>query len=292
MSPTRASHVAPAIAPAIAIAMIMASAAGVSGQSCAVPCVGPMRGAVIAAGGGVLGDEIYEEFVRMSGGADARIVLIPTAGDQYGTHDGWTAIQKLQAAGVTHLEILHTRSTAIADMEAFSAPLHEATGVWLSGGRQRRLVDVYLHTRTHAELVRLLARGGVIGGNSAGASALASYLLRGGEANDVVATPARDEGFGFLHNVAIDQHLVERGRETDLIEVLRTQPHLLGIGLNEGAALIVTRDFGRVLGNTVAIYDVTDPSVLIPMRWLNPGDVYDLGARRPLLDEAGRSPPS
>ena len=285
MSPTRACHVV------VCIAMATAFAGGIGAQSCGVPCVGPTRGAVIAAGGGFLGPEIYREFVRMSGGADARIVVIPTAGDQYGMHDGWTAIQELQAAGVTHLEVLHTRSAAIADMDAFSAPLREATGVWLSGGRQWRLIDVYLHTRTHAELMRLLARGGVIGGNSAGASVLASYLLRGGKANDVIAAPERDEGFGFLHNVAIDQHLVERGRESDMLQVLRTRPHLLGIGLNEGAALVVTRDFARVLGNTVAIYDVTDPSVLIPLRWLNPGDVYDLGARRPVLDEVGRSPP-
>lgn len=253
--------------------------------------MGPLRGAIIAAGGGALGDEIYREFVRMAGGADARIVLIPTAGDQYGAHDGWTAIQRLQATGATRLEVLHTRSAAIADMEAFAAPLREATGVWLSGGRQWRLIDVYLDTRVHTEMVGLLARGGVIGGNSAGASALASYLLRGAEENDVIATSDRDVGFGFLRNVAIDQHLVERARESDLIQVLRTRPHLLGIGLNEGAALIVTRDFARVLGNAVAIYDVTDPSVLIPLRWLGPGDIYDLGARRLMLEESDRALP-
>ena len=279
------------VAPVIAIAITLGWAAIAGAQACGEPCVGPIRGAIIAAGGGALGDEIYREFVRMSGGADARIVLIPTAGDRYGTHDGWTAIQRLQAAGATRLEVLHTRSTSIADMEAFAAPLREATGVWLSGGRQWRLIDVYLNTRTHTELMRLLARGGVIGGNSAGASTLASYLLRGAEENDVIATSDRDEGFGFLRNVAIDQHLVQRARESDLIQVLRTRPHLLGIGLNEGSALIVTRDFARVLGNPVAIYDVTDPSVLIPLRWLAPGDVYDLGARRLVLEEGDRAPP-
>jgi cyanophycinase len=273
------------------IPILLGLATGLGAQTCASTCVGPARGAVIAAGGGTLGDDIYEEFVRLAGGPAARIVLIPTAGDQYGTHDGWTAIERLKEVGVTRLEILHTRSRAIADLEAFTAPLREATGVWLSGGRQWRLVDVYLNTRTHAELARVLKRGGVVGGNSAGASALASYLVRGGEANDVVAAPDREEGFGFLRNVAIDQHLVARARETDMLEILRDRPHLLGIGLNEGAALVVTHDLARVIGNPVAIYDITDPSVLIPLRWLGPGDIYDLGSRRLILDDRSGAPP-
>lgn len=276
----------------LVVPMLLGAVAGLAAQSCGGPCVGPQRGAVVAAGGGALGDEIYEEFVRLAGGEDARVVLIPTAGDQYGTHDGWTALEQLQEAGATRLEILHTRSPGVADLDAFAAPLREATGVWFSGGRQWRLIDVYLNTQTHTELRHVLGRGGVIGGNSAGASALASFLVRGGEANDVVATPEREEGFGFLHNVAIDQHLVARAREEDLLHVLKTKPHLLGIGLNEGAALIVTRDFARVLGNPVAVYDVTDPSMLIPLRWLSPGDIYDLGARRLVREQPMEEPPA
>ncbi|MDX1647679.1 MAG: cyanophycinase [Longimicrobiales bacterium] len=252
-------------------------------QSCDRPCVGPPRGAVIAAGGGDLDSAIYERFVELAGGDDARIVLIPTAGTEYGSHDGWTAIWRLRAVGVEHLEVLHTRSRAVADLEAFASPLEEATGVWLSGGRQWRLVDVYLGTETHRELDALLARGGVIGGNSAGASALASFLLRGGEENVQIIDPERASGFGFLRNVALDQHLLERGRENEMFEVLRREPHLLGIGLNEGAAVVVAGDLARVVGGRVAIYDITDPLTLIPLLWLDPGDVYDLGARRIVL---------
>jgi len=75
-------------------------------------------------------------------------VLIPTAGSEYGTHDGWTAIEELRHAGAQKLEILHTRSSSVADLEAFAVPLERATGVWFSGGQQWRLVDVYLETET------------------------------------------------------------------------------------------------------------------------------------------------
>ena len=276
---------------AAAVSILFGLAGGAGAQSCAQSCVGPPRGAIVAAGGGALGEDIYREFVRLAGGPSARIVVIPTAGDQYGAHDGWTAIERLREVGVTRLEILHTRSRAVADMEAFASPLREATGVWLSGGRQWRLVDVYLHTRTHTELQHVLERGGVIGGNSAGASALASFLVRGGEENDVISAPDRMEGFGFLRNVAIDQHLVARARETDMLKILEERPHLLGIGLNEGSALVVTSDLGRVIGRPVAIYDVTDPAVLIPLRWLSPGDIYDLASRRVVYDDATEAPP-
>jgi cyanophycinase len=252
--------------------------------------VGPPRGAIIAAGGGALDPAIYERFVEMAGGPDARIVLIPTAGSEFGSHDGWTAIQELKKAGVERLEILHTRSAAVADLEGFAAPLERATGVWFSGGRQWRLIDVYLNTETHRQLERVLRRGGVIGGNSAGASALASFLLRGGEENVEIIAKERAVGFGFLRNVAVDQHLLARGRENEMFEVLRREPQLLGIGLDEGAAIIVAGDLARVIGGRVAIYDVTDPLTLISLSYLNPGDVYDLGARRLVLSGGGLRP--
>lgn len=245
----------------------------------------------MAAGGGKLSSSIYERFVELAGGPDARIVLIPTAGSEYGTHDGWTAIEELRRAGAQKLEILHTRSTSVADLEAFAAPLEKATGVWFSGGHQWRLVDVYLDTSTHRELRALLERGGIIGGNSAGASALASFLIGAGEYSDDIVAPARARGFGFLRNVALDQHLLERGREDRMFEVVRRQPHLLGIGLNEGSAIVVTGDLARVMGGRVAIYDVTDPLSLIPLRWLGPGDAYDLGARRIIMLEEGGTRP-
>ncbi len=259
----------------------------VQGQTCDRPCVGPARGAILAAGGGNLDPAIYEHFVELAGGAAARIVLIPTAGAEYGSHDGWTAIEELRNAGVENLEVLHTRSANVADLEAFASPLEDATGVWFSGGRQWRLVDVYLGTETHKELDALLARGGVIGGNSAGASALASFLLRGGELNGEIIATERAVGFGFLRNVALDQHLLARGRENEMFEVLRRQPQLLGIGLTEGSALVVTGDLARVIGKRVAIYDITDPLSLIPLQWLNPGDAYDLGSRRVVLADDG-----
>jgi cyanophycinase len=251
--------------------------------------VGPRRGAILAAGGGDLGEEIYARFLSLAGGPGASIVLIPTAGAEGGSHDAWTALEKLRDAGARRIEVVHTRNRKIAEMDPFAGPLRDADGVWISGGRQYRLMDVYLGTRTHEELQGVLDRGGVIGGNSAGASVLASYLIRGGtRGNEIVVDEDRTDGFGFLRGIALDQHLLARGRETDLISVLKKHPELLGIGLDEGTAIVVRGDLLSVLGpGRVAIYDFTDPLGLIPLRYLKRGAVYDLGARLTVATEDG-----
>src|SRR2546425_254934 len=130
-------------------------------------------------------------------------------------------------------------------------------GVWFEGGRQWRLVDSYLNTRTERELYALLGRGGVIGGSSAGATIQGSYLVRGArEGNTVMMAKGYEQGLGFLRGVAVDQHLLARHRENDLLQVIAAHPHLLGIGLDESTAIVVQGDTAKVIGaSKVAIYD-------------------------------------
>ena len=78
----------------------------------------------------------------------------------------------------------------VADSKQFVEPLRKARGVWFGGGRQCRLVDSYLNTRTLRELRAVLDRGGVIGGSSAGATILGSYLVRGARSgNQIMMAP-------------------------------------------------------------------------------------------------------
>lgn len=233
------------------------------------------------AGGGTLGHEIWEKFVELAGGEDARIVVIPTAGAQDEFEEDWSGLDPLKSAGAGEVTILHTRNPDVADDPAFVAPLQDATGVWFPGGRQWRLVDAYLNTRVHAELFNLLDRGGVVGGTSAGASIQASYLVRGDpETNQVLISPDYEEGFGFLSKAAVDQHLLARGREEDLWELLDQEPSLLGIGIDEGTALVIQGDRAEVIGVSQALfYDPEHP--VKRARSLNRGGIFDLGTRAP-----------
>ncbi len=247
-----------------------------------VSASGPETGTLVIAGGGALiGTGIMERFLELAGGPDAPIVVIPTAdGDTLFTED-WHGLAPLRAAGATNVTILHTYDRDVADTDAFAGPLKEAKGVWITGGRQWRLADVYLGTETERELHRLLERGGVIGGSSAGASIQASFLVRGApEGNHIVMSPEYTEGFGFLRNAAIDQHLLVRQRERDLLEILEIHPELLGIGIDESTAIVVRGNMFEVVGRSrVAVYDGTPRAGRRGYYFLSPGDRYDMAER-------------
>jgi len=217
---------------------------------------GPATGSLVIVGGNMQDPAIVERFLALAGGKDAPIVVIPTADGATSYDAFWPGLRQFKEAGATRLTILHTADRAEADSEAFVQPITEARGVWFGGGRQWRLADSYLNTRTHRELEALLARGGVIGGSSAGATIQGSYLARGDTKNNTIMMGDHEVGLGFVKNVAIDQHLLRRNRQFDLIEIIEAHPDLLGIGIDENTAIIVRGNSFEVMGaGYVAIYD-------------------------------------
>ena len=252
----------------------------------AEPKIGPANGALFIHGGGKLGRETLDEFIRLAGGVDANFVIIPTAEPDEDWGEKYVARSFLTRAGAKHVTVVHTRDRAVADSAAFVEPLTKANAVWLDGGRQWRMADAYLGTRTLAELRGVLARGGVIGGSSAGATIQGSYLVRGApEGNTIMMAKGHEEGFALLRDSAIDQHVIARHREEDMLPVIAAHPELLGFGIDEGTAIIVQGDRARVVGpSKVAITDhkFTPGPDGLRYFFLNPGDVLDLITRRPV----------
>jgi cyanophycinase len=247
---------------------------------------GPAAGSLFIAGGGALDADLVTRFVALAGGADARIVVIPTAGVEDTFPAAWPGLRVFRGTGVQAVTVLHTRSRAVADSDSFVAPLRAATAVWLPGGRQWRLTDVYLGTQTEREIHAVLERGGVVGGTSAGASVQASFMVRGApESNTILMAPGRDRGFSLLRGAAIDQHLTARGRQDDMLQVIARHPDLLGIGLDEGTALVVQGDRAEIAGSgRVAFYNAADRDTLA-YYFLADGGVFDLAARATAVGE-------
>lgn len=231
-------------------------------------------------GGGRLGPPIISRFLALAGGAEARLVIIPTADTRDHFDEAWVRDHFLHKAGARKLTVAHTRDRGRADSKDFTRAIEAASGVWFGGGRQWRLVDSYLNTRTHRELRRLLERGGVIGGTSAGATIQGSYLVRGArEGNHIMMAPGYETGMAFLRGVAVDQHLLKRNRQEDLVGVVRRHRKLLGLGIDEATAIVVSRDEFEVIGDSkVAVYDANR----LPYYFLSPGDRFDMAARRKL----------
>ena len=219
---------------------------------------GPDKGAVVIVGGGAISPDIWNRFIELAGGsAKARIVVIPTAGEDSSlTVSGQRTRKRLADLGVTNVTLLHTRDPKQANQDAFVAPLRQATAVWFEGGRHWRLADAYLNTLAHREFNALLGRGGVIGGTSAGATILGSFMVRGDTKGNTILVGDHTEGLGFVRNLTVDQHVLRRNRQFDLIEVIKARPDLLGIGIDEGTAVVVQKNTFEVLGNSfVGIYD-------------------------------------
>ena len=243
--------------------------------------VGPARGSLVVVGGGMLDPAILQRFIDLAGGPQAPIVIIPTAGGGEDYDEFYPGLGMFHDLGAFNLTVVHTYDRTVADTEDFVAPIEAANAVWFPGGRQWRLADAYLGTRTEAALWRLLDRGGVIGGSSAGATIQGSYLARGDTRTNTIMMGDHEEGFGFLKNTAIDQHVLKRNRHFDLIPVIEAHPDLLGIGLDENTAIIVQGDQVQVMGESyVLIYD-NQKMVGEGGRFyfLAPGDRFNLATR-------------
>ena len=257
---------------------------------------GPEKGTLMVVGGGRLGDELVAKFIELAGGPEAEIIFIPTAGGRSSYGEDYRGMDVFKKAGAQNVTLLHTTDRAEADSEVFTRPLKTADAVWFSGGRQWRLVDSYKDTRTEELLWQVLDHGGVIGGSSAGATIQGSYLARGDTKNNQIMMGDHEQGFAFIQNIAIDQHVIARNRHFDMFNILDNKPELLGLSIDEGTAIIVNRDMFEVMGRSyVIIFDGTfwsrEGSELknLPnsklFYFLRAGDKYDLRQRRVILNE-------
>jgi len=245
---------------------------------------GPEQGSLLIIGGNVGNTPaVWDRFVALAGGKDkAKIVVVTAAVGDSAAFDQKDINEIKKITGIKSVTLLHTSSLSEANSERFIKPIHEATGVYFLGGRQWRIADAYLNTLTHQAFFDVLKRGGVIAGSSAGATIQGSFLWRGDTSGAEVLVGDHLQGLGFLKNAAIDQHLMKRNRQFDLVDFIRFSPKLIGIGLDEATAIVVQKDILEVVGKSyVAIYDHdTIVKKNTPFVLLQSGQSYDLKNRK------------
>ena len=248
------------------------------------PIHGPSRGSLVLVGGIRPGPAINAAFVSLAGGASAHIVVIPTASIGDAGPPGWIPFltrRMKETLGVSNVTVVHSLDRSTADSERFVEPLQNATGVWILGGFPGRMVYSYLGTRTERAIHDVLSRGGVVGGESAGAMIQASWLDSSDdeftpEIRELIKTYSRG-GFGLLKGAAVFPHFDERG-SAEAVNFTSQYPGQLGIGIDNATALIVKGDRVEVIGQgTVSIFDGRRRGVASPVV-LRSGDRYDLAA--------------
>jgi len=256
-------------------------------------------------------EEILMRFLDMAGGGKARVLVVPTASEvpEEVANEYVEAFTKLGAKSV---EVLDVKEREDANSPEALEMIQRATGIYISGGAQSRLVELLTGT-TSMEAIRNANRSGVVvAGTSAGASVLASHMILGGtgvagNSGDAAARKNMVEmvaGFGLLEDVIVDQHFSERGRMGRLLSVFAANPGLLSIGLDEDTAVVIDNGILEVLGSGMVtvingrdaksdyfereageVLTVADSHLFV----LGPGRKFDLLARKALMGEENRA---
>ena len=216
---------------------------------------GPQSGTLLVIGGGAMTPELWNAFVERAGGKDARIVVITNASEAGDTSWQRTLDTLSARIGAKRVSRMHLTTIEEANDDKLIEPLKKATGIYFTGGRQWRIAEVYLNTKAHREMFRLLERGGVIAGSSAGASIQGSFLWRGDTRGPNILIGDHTQGLGFMKLTVIDQHILTRNRQHDLADFVAAAPEFIGFGLDESTAIEVRGDELTVLGKSyVAVH--------------------------------------
>ncbi len=242
------------------------------------------KGTLILIGGGATPKRALRKFIEVAGGKESDIIVIPTAqGDRPDKNKYKGIVEVLRELGAGKVSVKHAKTAAEADTEDFANRIRESTGIFFTGGRQWRLVDKYFGTRTHDAIRAVLAKGGVVGGSSAGATICGGYLVRGNPLGPrQMMAEGYERGLDLLSGTAIDQHFTQRSRSRDMEALKKRFPQLLGIGLDEATAIIVGKDRVRVVGRgTVFLYEPPGKDGKpTPAKRLQDEEVYFLGSRK------------
>jgi cyanophycinase len=246
------------------------------------------KGKLIIIGGGSIPDSLFSFFGNYIGGKDQPVVYIPTATTdeefiQKGEH-----LIKFSSRGFTNLSTIHTRNKKEADAPENIALMRNAKGLFFGGGDQQLIADAYAGTKLYDEFIALLNRGGVIMGTSAGATIMGSLMVGGNARDDISKKYAFNPAFSFMTNTALDQHVLARNRQFDLIPVIEHYPGTLGIGMDESTAIIVEAGQFKVWGISYAmLYDPKDwaeqkkkwGAVLKPFKMMASGSSFNFVTR-------------
>ena len=204
---------------------------------------------------------VLTRFVELSGGPECRIVVVTAAS---GAPDKMFEVydDAFSDLGVNNREHIHVETREQANDPGNVARVLAATGIFLTGGDQRRLLSILGGTEIDKALHEAYFSGACIGGTSAGASAMSGHMLAAGVGEDESEKGGvkMGAGLGLVHRVIIDQHFSERGRLPRLLTVIAQNPYLMGVGIDEDTALVIERGTGlEVVGTgTVTLLDCRD----------------------------------
>jgi cyanophycinase len=204
--------------------------------------------------------KILREFLRCAGGTKAHIVIM-TAATSLPGEVGDNYIRVFERLGAEDVRVLDTQTPEDANNPEYLEAIEQASGIFFTGGDQARIISCLKDTKLDAAMHKRYSEGIIIGGTSAGAAMMPDMMIIEGdsETNPRVDVVAMGPGMGFLPGVVIDQHFAQRGRLGRLVTALLLQPAVLGFGIDENTAILVSGDELEVIGESaVTVIDESE----------------------------------
>lgn len=142
--------------------------------------------------------------------------------------------------------------------------IEKADCVMFSGGNQSKITRIIYNTPMHTLLMhRYMHEDFVIAGTSAGAMSMSKEMITGGKSTESLFKGAvkTGHGMGYVPDLIIDSHFIQRGRFGRLMEAVARFPKLLGVGLAEDTGLVIKNcNECEVIGSGMVV--LVDPSQL------------------------------
>ena len=213
-------------------------------------------GPLVIVGGGGTPDSVGRHFVKLSGGRQARIAVLPQASSR--PDRGASSVKMFQSLGSQSFIV------NLEDLRSARERIGSATAIWFPGGSQSALYKALDTAGLVAVIRRRHAQGLVVGGTSAGAAVMSAVMIsRSPETQTLRSgnTPSAS-GLGLVPKLIIDQHFVRRRRMNRLVGIVLDQPGRIGVGIGEATAIVVSEGRFRVLGrNSVIVVDPREARV-------------------------------
>jgi cyanophycinase len=232
----------------------------------------PGTGPLVVVGGGKADDTVLRRALELAGGKDAPIAILPQASSLPDT--GEKAANLWRAFGATKITVASELAA-----EKTKTALREATLIWMPGGQQTKLMQA-LNEAGIPDILRERHRAGaVIGGTSAGAAVMSRLMITGESDLESITPQATKlaEGLSLWPEVIVDQHFMKRQRFNRLMSAVLDHPDKIGVGIDEGAAVIVSSKSLEVFGGKVLIIDARasafgkPPATNAQLHLLSPG---------------------
>ncbi len=201
---------------------------------------------------------ILRRLVDLSGAKQSKLVIM-TVATEYPMKVGKEYKDIFHRLGLNNIDALHIETRDDANDPIKLKRLDNATCVFFTGGDQLKITSLLGGSKLEAQLKNLFSTGLVIAGTSAGASAMSEIMITSGPDDEAPkkCTVKMAPGLGLLKGVVIDQHFAQRGRIGRLLAAVAQNPSVLGIGIDEDTAILVSNDCNfQVIGsNAVTILD-------------------------------------